>query len=240
MRNLNPRHRVEALASKSRAPEEEHERSLYVLLHGVEALNKACPYRLWEEGTAVAFEVAYALEVYKNDFLRSVLEPFLVGSTNDMRVSEALELTPNEVYAYRFLFFDTTALRNQLEKIAYIRSLPEGDAKNLFLIAHNEGIDSLQWQYCSNKGNVSPQEVQSILMRDALHRFKSGRTHDINSKAAKESLKYAGVAATCAKTLMENDSLINADIANLEIQFTKKSADLTVDELTADGVELLH
>ena len=141
----NPYHVYEAVAFKKRAPETELERSLYVVIHGTEALNKAVPLRPWDESSIIDPRLAYPYSIFDNPKLKGILEAFLVASPDDSEVSESLAMDIDEVATYRSLFFDTRVFRTELERIAFLSEIPESNpTKKLYRIAFHQGLGALR------------------------------------------------------------------------------------------------
>lgn len=236
----NPRLRYEAVLS-GKAPSTEEERSLFVLIHGVDSLNLLLPLKPWKRDSLILSEVEYAYKaIFLDRMLKSTLEAFLLASSENLEVSKALGMTPEEVNTYRTLFFDTSIFRNDLEIIAFLRSLADDEeTKELYRLAYNQGFEALRWHFCRDKGNVSPDEVLQTLMLDAYHRARSHRGLSINSKTAQQALKHASLALQCARTIKAESGVIHSD-EGLEFKFITPKDNPTVNELPDEGREILN
>lgn len=237
MRSLNPRHRYEALLQKRRVPETNHERSLYVALHGKDALNKVVPFRPWSEDQEVDTLVHYPMNVFRSDAIRNILEAFLIASKNDFSVAEALAMPPEEVNFYREIFFDTSVFKTELEVMVFMQEIPEDHpAKPYYRIAYHQGLGALQWHFCRNKGEVGAPEVVKTLMTDSYFRSMEHRGQLITGKLAREAAKYAKISLECARALLGNNDFIDEAAEDLRIKFETARGNRTVEDIGADKV----
>lgn len=244
MRLLDPRHAYNELAHKTRAPNTDAERSLYVLLHGIAALDKAVPLRPWGDKQIIDPSVEYPFTVYSTPEIRAVLEAFLIASTSNANICAALSMPAEEVNNYRELFFDTSVFRTDLELMVFLQNIPEDESnktnKKLYKIAFHQGLGALQWHFCRDKGQVSPEVVIRSVMTDSYYRSLEHRGQQITSKVAKEASRLARTAMDCARTLISDDTG-NADYEDLRIKFEQARKNRTIDELQqVSPGEILH
>lgn len=237
MRSPNPRHRYDALFTKRKVPETNAERSLYVVLHGKDALNKACPFRPWSEDHGVDPLLNYPLLVFKTDSIRAILEAFMIASKNDFAIAEAISMPPEEVSMYRELFFDTAVFKTELETMVFMQEIPEDHPyKAYYRIAYHQGLGALQWHFCRNKGVVEAQDVVKTIMTDAYFRSLEHRGQPITGKLAREASKYAKISMECARALLGNNDFINEDAESLRIKFEETRGNRTVEDIGMDKV----
>jgi hypothetical protein len=232
MRSPNPRHRFEALSLKRAAPETEHERSLFVLLHGAAALNTLCPLRPWSKDAVIDPSVEYPYLVFRTGSIRAVLESFLLASSNDAEVADSVSMPPEEVDIYRNLFFDTTVFRTELEIIVFMQSIPEDDPyKNFYRIAYHQGLGALRWHFCRNKGQIPAEDVVRTIMTDAYFRSLEHRGQVITGKLAKEAAKYAKLSLECARAILQKNDLPEGSTEDLRIKFEEARQNRTIADL---------
>ena len=241
MRLPNPRHCYEELERKARAPETEPERSLYVLLHGEQALNKAVPFRPWTSGSKVDPSVEYPYGIFRTGKVRAVMEAFLIASDNNAQICEALSMPAEEIDIYRKLFFDTDTFRTDLELMVFLQEIPDENAsKALYKIAFHQGLGALRWHFCRDKGQVSPEVVIRSVMTDNYYRSLEQRGQQITSKVAKEAARFARTAMDCARILVA-DQTGNADAEDLRIKFEQARKNRTIEQhLQVNPNEILH
>jgi len=242
MRLPNPRHRYDALKRKARAPETESERSLYVLLHGPEELNKAVPLRTWDDTQVIDPSVEYPFNVFHTPAVRSVLEAFLIASTDNAAICEALAMPAEEVNVYRSLFFDTDTFKTDLELIVFLQQVSAEDESTwqLYKIAFHQGLGALRWHFCRDKGQVSPEVVIRSVMTDSYYRSLEHRGQAVTSKVAKEASRLARTAMDCARTLL-TDQTGNADAEDLRIKFEQARKNRTIDQYAqVNPNEIMH
>jgi hypothetical protein len=237
----DPRHVFRALSEKTRVPETELERSLYVTLHGAGELAKATPLRPWTSSDLIDPSLGYPLEVYRTDGTRGLMEAFLIATGDDHEVANALGMSTDEVGAYRTLFFDTSKFKTDLDIMVYLQAIPE-DAPNkaLFKIAFHQGIGALRWHYCRNKGEVNPGDVVRTIMTDSFYRSLEHRGQPITSKAAKEAAKMANAALVSARVLLNDIDQTDSNIESLRMKFEEIRKNRTVEDLAKAGLELVH
>jgi hypothetical protein len=237
----DPRHVYRALQSKTRQPQTDLERSLFVLLHGGPALTALTPHRPWAAGTLLDPSMKYPYEVFKNDATRGVIEAFLIASEEDNVVGTALDMPAEEVNAYRQLFFDTTTFVTDLDLMVYMQNIPEDSpVKPLYKIAFHQGIGALRWQFCRNKGEIQPADVVRTVMTDSYFRSLEHRGQPITSKAAKEAGRMASTALVAARVLLQDHETGNDDIESLRMKFEEIKKNRTVEDFSNAGEELLH
>lgn len=237
MRSPNPRHRYDALANQRRIPETNHERSLYVALHGKDALDKLSPLRLWNPDQEINSILDYPMLVFKTESIRSILESFMIATDNDFSISQAISMPPEEVSVYRELFFDTAVFKTELEIMVFMQEIPEEHPyKPYYRIAYHQGLGALQWHFCRNKGEVLAQDVIKTLMTDSYFRSMEHRGQAITGKLAREAAKYAKISLECARALLGNNDFINEDAENLRIRFEEARGNRTVEDIGADKV----
>lgn len=239
----SPRHRYEDILHKKRAPDNEYERSLFVELHGAEELNKLLPHKPWEEGTNTDPTFNYPYAVFSCEETRAVLEAFLLSNEDDRDIADAVAMEPEEVGQYRFLFFDTSVFKSDLELIVFIREIPDNNRfKELYKIAFHQGFKALRWHFCRDKGEISTEEVLRTQMLDAHFRAIEHRGKPITGKISKEAKSYARFAVSCAKTLqsLQDASDGDADKEDLRIKFETAEKNRTIDDLINHESEVLH
>lgn len=239
MRRLSPRHRYEGFYNKTLVPETSTERSLYVLLHGPEALGDVCPLRPWGEHTLLEPSIEYPYWVFQDQTLRVLIEAFLLSTDDDGKIAQALDMPPDEVEVYREVFFDTKVFRTQLERIAFMQEFPEHHPyKKLYSIALRHGFEALRWHYCQNRGEISPEFVVKSVMTDAYFRSLEHRGLISTSKIAREAAKYAKISIDCARTLIAKSETVDETTESLRLKFEEVRKNRTIEDLKLEtGVE---
>jgi len=237
----DPRHVFRAMHSRSRQPETDLERSLFVRVHGGKALTEETPLRPWDPTCLLDPALKYPYEIFSDPQTRGVMEAFLIASSEDSIIGAALDMPAEEVDAYRRLFFDTRTFITDLDLIVYLQQIPEDDAvKPLYKIAFHQGIGALRWHFCRDKGQVQPGDVVRTLMTDAFFRSLEHRGQSITSKAAKEAGRMANTALMAARVLLQDSDVVENDIESLRMKFEEVRHTRTVDDFTKAGEELVH
>lgn len=240
---INPYHVFESIRDKRRIPETTFERALYVKLHGTEALEAAVPLKPWDADTVIDPALEYPWNIFCIPDIRSILEAFLLATNDDFEIHEALHVPLNELGIYRELFFDTSVFRSDLELIVFLRGLPDdADTKKLYRIAFHQGIGALRWNLCRDKGYVEPEAVIKTVMTDSFYRSLEHRGTPLTHKLAKEASNFARMSLECARTLVKDTGVNQADIEDLRIRFEEAKTNRTVHDLNKEmnGEEVMH
>lgn len=240
---INPYRVFEGLQDKTRVPETELERSLFVQIHGSNVLNKLLPLRPWDTKTMLDPSIEYPWLVFNMPEVRAILEAFLLATDNDYEIYSALRMPADEVTAYRKLFFDTTVFRTDLELIVFLRKFTDTEAtKKLYRIAFHQGVGALRWHLCRDKGAIDPEDVVKTVMTDAFYRALEHRGTPLANTLTREASNYARLSLECARTLLRDRSPGHADIEDLRIRFEEARKTRTVHDLKLEtgGEEVLH
>lgn len=237
MRAPNPRRRYQAFMDRKIAPTTDVERSLYVVLHGKEALAQVTPLRPWGDNEVIDKTVKYPVMVFNTPSIRAILEAFLIASDEDFSISEALAMPPEEISFYRSVFFDTRVFRTELELMVFMQEIPDNDPnKNYYRVAFHQGLGALRWQFCRNKGEVPAADVVKTVMTDAFYRSLEHRGQLITGKLAREAAKYAKISLECARAVLSANNLNDEEAESLYIKFEETRKNRTVEDIGADKV----
>ena len=240
---IDPYRVIKGIRNKARIPATELERSLFVQLHGAEALNQMLPLKPWDKTATLDPTLSYPWMIFNTAEVRYVLEAFLLATDDDYQIHASLRIPIEELGAYRALFFDTTVFRTDLELIVFLKTLSDTeDAKKLYRIAFHQGIGALRWHLCRDKGEVEAEDVLKSVMTDAYYRSMEHRGVSITHKLVKEASNYARLSLECARTLVRDRSPGHADIEDLRIRFEEARKIRTVQDLKAEmgGEEVMH
>ena len=96
--------------------------------------------------------VAYAMEIRRNPFECDILDAWLLSRAQDSDVEKWLKVPASTVAAYRHLYFDVTAFRDELDILSWVRAQTElreeGDyGPSLFKTAVPTGMAALIWLF---------------------------------------------------------------------------------------------
>jgi len=238
-----PQHRYLAIQTKTAMPENEMERALYVLIHGVRELNKKTPLKKWKKEQKIPEEIKYVYDVYQTTELKSLLESFLLSTVDDYEIYKATGVTVEESQTYRHLFFDTEVFRNDLDIIAFLKSIPDtAPTKELYKIAFHQGFGALRWNYCRDKGEIGADEAMQTILSDSYYQFLSNRGKPLTSKIAKEARDIAKIAISCIQTLNTNKEgpSVGDEEKSLRFMFDTARPNKTVNEMEKDGKRVVH
>lgn len=243
MYKYNPQHRYVAINESTLTPENEMERALYVVLHGVKKLNKKTPLKPWQENQIISDETKYAYDIFCTQELRSLLEAFLLATTDDYEIHQATGVTVDEIQHYRHLFFDTTVFRNDLDIIAFLRNIPDDEpTKELYKMAFHQGFGALRWTYCRDKGGIDADTALKTILSDSYFQYLTNRGKPLTSKVAKEARDIAKTAISCVQTLHNKpeEDKTKEDSTGLKFMFESARPNKTLSQVQKDGTKVVH
>lgn len=193
-RRNNPDHRFREVKRATAVPENSYEASLFRLRAGT--------------ATQQDDDVAYAYEIYSKELERESLQAWIVAEAMNDDITKALGVPAEVIRAYRHLFFDLEAFRDQLDLMSWIAEREEAEDTSergiaLLRTAYDEGLDKIKWLFGRGKVTIDPLRVQEQLMADAYHRSRAHRGAKISSKEAAACNSYAATAQKIAMNLGE-------------------------------------
>lgn len=224
-------------------PETASERSIYVLIHGEQVFNKEIPLKPWPQGQVVEPIAYYTWEIFNSPGLKGIFEAFLFSTDRNSHITTCLGVDENEVAFYRDMFFNTEVFRNDLERTAWLQTIPDEDAtKELFKVAFHQGFASLRWNYCRDKGTVSMEEAENTVLTDSYIQYLSHRGKTLNNKTAKEARSLGKVVLEAIKTKRAKDDMggERETSESLRFKFSEARKTATIDELNKEGIEVMH
>lgn len=239
----DPRHRYNAFLARKNLPETGAERSIYVLMHGENVFNQDLPLKPWDQNQVVDPISLYAWEIFTNNSLKHIFEAFLFSTPDDSQVYESLGVDLDEIAFYREMFFDIDVLRNDLERINWIQTIPETNPyKELYQIAFNQGFASLRWHYCRNKGNISTEEAEQIILTDSVIQYLSHRGKPLTNKTAREARNLSRVIIDAIRSIRGKNlpEGIPATSEGLRFKFEQIRSNRTISDLQKDGIEVMN
>lgn len=196
MKRASPRHRFEAVrnaVNSPPAPTGDLEEALFLIISGN-------PQKAHVNQT-----VEYAYDLYLNSSHRCVLDAFILAEADRPTVSKILSIPLSVLMAYEYLFFDTTTLRNRLEKISYASNY-DGDAYATELLKTGimVGPQYLIWTY-GGREEIDTRVIVRHTMVDAFYRGMSHKGNNLTSGVARESQKWWATAIRNAEILEKMD-----------------------------------
>ena len=226
MKRRNPDYTSRAVLHAPNPPEHILEAALWNIAHNVQPFD---PHVLW------------AYEIHAEVAEREVLQAFLITRASDVEINAVLRVPVLVLQAYRHLFFNLDAFRDELHILSWIRAYEEGrrgteHGAQLLRHARMMGFKGLQWIYNHTEVVVEPGDVQRQVMTDAFFRGQSHRMYAINSDEAKAALALSKTALTVANTLSKKPDTqgVNA----LAIKLRHREMTTPVEEVRPDDVPL--
>lgn len=149
--------------------------------------------------------VAYALDLFRTESHRSVVDAFLLAGTTPDIISNVLSIPVSVLKEYEYFFFDLSAFRNRLEKISYASEY-DGDklARELVKTGVMVGPNYLIWTYGGTE-DVDTRQVVRHTMVDAYFRGMAHKGNSLTSGVTRESQKWWGTAIRNAEILEKMD-----------------------------------
>jgi hypothetical protein len=212
-------------------------------MHGETIFNEDLPLKQWDPAQVIDPTALYAWEVFSNPALKHIFEAFLFATPDDSQIYESLGVDMDEVTFYRQIFFDVEVFRNDLERIAWVQTIPESNNyKDLYQVAFNQGFAALRWHYCRSKGSVSADEAEQIVLTDSVIQYLSHRGKPLTNKAAKEARNLSRIIIDTvrtmrAKTIPEG---MPTTSEGLRFKFEQIRINRTLSELNKDGIEVMN
>lgn len=239
----DPRHRYNAFLTRQQLPETGAERSLYVLMHGETVFNTDIPLNKWNAAQVLDPTSLNAWEIFKSPVVNNIFEAFLFSTPDDFQIYESLGVEIDEISFYRQVFFDATVFRNDLERIGWIQTIPEDSTyKELYRVAFNQGFAALRWHYCRNKGSVSPEEAEQIVLTDSVIQYLSHRGKPLTNKVAKEARNLSRVIIDAVRTIRSKNQseILPVTSEGLRFKFEQLRTNRTIADLKEDGIEVMN
>lgn len=193
MKRRRPEHRFLAVSRCKQEPAEPLEAALWHLMCGE---------------TTTMQSVEWAFDIYKEQREREILQACLVARASEVEISNVLRVPPEVTRAFRHLFFDIEAFRDELHLLTWIDDYAigrEGTAYGAQLLrtAVTAGFDGLRWMFGRGKTTIDAQDVLQRVMTDAYFRGAINNGQGVDSgqaKAAHSLLKTAaGIAANLSR-----------------------------------------
>lgn len=185
-------------------------------------------YELVKNEAVVMVDVEEAYALYVTDDYRHALYALILAGASDDAISQALEIPPLVLPAFRFLFCDRTVFRHAMEISAYASKLECSDThKKYYRTALEQGPDFLLNRLrIGKRPALDPKEALRSIAADFYDRFLTHRGQQIDSNNAKEALKWGKEAASVATVLIDKDSN-KAEHALEDLKLALLTTDLT-------------
>jgi hypothetical protein len=196
MRKRRPDHRYRDVSRVKEAPRDPLEAALWRLMCGETTENQT---------------VEWAYDIYKEIREREVLQACLIARATEAEISNLLRVPPEVTRAFRHLFFDIEAFRDELHLLSWIDDYVLGRegttyGAQLLRTAITAGFDGLRWIFGRGQVLIEPQDVLHRVMTDAYFRGALNRGQSISSDEAKAALTLLKTATGVAISLNKKGS----------------------------------
>lgn len=186
--------------------------------------------------------VAYALEIYVEQYEREVMQAWLLSQATDEQIEHFLRVPQIVTAVYRHLFFDVTLFRDELTIHRWVlecegRHGTSDDGAQLLRVAMTGGVDALAWLFGRGAHAVEADTVLRQVMTDAYFRGRSHRGFSIGSKEATAAHGFMKTAFTAAQSLSKRGPVdgVNA----LLIKLRHRDMTTSIDQ-EAKKEDILH
>lgn len=226
MRRRNPDYRARAVLRAPEPPEHALEAAFWRVAHKLQDLDA---------------HVQWAWEIYEEVHEREVMQAFLLSGATDADVQQVLRVPANVTQAYRHLFFDVGAFRDELHLLSWVRKYEEdkrGTQQGALLLkkAMMEGVNGLKWIYARSSVTIDAADIQRQVMTDAYFRGQAHRMYAVGTDEAKAAKGFMDMALKVANTLTKKPDVtgINA----LLIRLRHREMTTPIEEVRPDDAPL--
>lgn len=188
--------------------------------------------------------VEWAWSVFEEVYEREVLNAFLLAGATDEQIWTTLRVPNAVVQAYRYLFFDTQAFRDELHILSWIRKYEEGhygtpQGVQLLKDALMRGVPGLIWNYCRDSTlTLDPEHVQRQAMVDAYFLGRTCRVLTPGSTEARAAKSYMDTALQLASTIIRQHKKDNTNDAALIIKLMHREMTSSIEDVHPEDVPL--
>ena len=211
-----------AIEKGSAAPTEPLEKELFLTL----------------QGKGQDETVQKALDIYRDDYKREVVESFLLVNVSRSDIEKVLGVVPSVVNAFEQLFFDTGVFENRLDKFSYARSYTRNDYGHALKNAGMDfGGDSLKIRMSAGSSYVSPTAVQNEVRAVAYFMAQRAKTNAVDSNIARAALEWAKLALRAAEGAKEEST---AGVEQISIALETKTETTDAEKSGIDPDDILH
>lgn len=196
------------------------------------------------QGKSTFTDLMYALDKFKSDRARIILDSFLLANTPHDVIRRATDVPPAVIQAYRDYIFDVSVFRDHLDKIDYVshskQYLPR-DQQAFYEAALNQGGEYITWLLNRGSGRP-PKEALENIMTEGLFMGQSHRGSDPTSERARQARSWFQLAAQAATNLQRLDPRDDVDaLEELRLALTKDNSVQTADDKDAPQPDtILH
>ena len=227
MKSKTPDHRhQEVLATveaKGTCPADKHEADLYQLLAG--------------QVHSATVERAY--DIFTHEFKQETLEAVLLVGFEPDEIQEILQVPVAVTEIYAYLFFDTSAFLDELDKTDYAYTYSKSlFGKELKRSAVDLGKECLKVRLSKGRYVVDPITVQNSVRTTAYMMANLVSINQVDSALANAALRWAQVALKA----VENDEGVDENSAFEQMKMTLQTREDATNE-EQSGIpanEILH
>lgn len=198
-------------------------------------------YKLLLTGDSCS-EVLRAFDIHRNAYKREVIESFLLVEVGPEEIYSILKVPINVTIAYAYLFFDTSAFEDELDRLDYAHTYDKDTyGKALKEFAVDLGPESLKIRMSRGTYYVKNIDVHSGIRSTAYLMGQMAKVNPLDSNVAKESLRWAQLGLKAATTEEESEKDQEARGIN-QILVALQSKDETLSPGTSgiEPEEILH
>lgn len=226
MRKRSPDHRARAVLRAAQTPEHALEAAFWRIAHKLDDRDE---------------HVEWAWDIFQETTEREVMQAFVLAGATDADVQEVLRIPPQVTQAYRHLFFDVRAFRDELHLMSWVRNYATErhgteNGQELLQKALMEGVNGVRWWFGRAPVHVDPTDIQRQVMTDAYFRGKSHRLYGVKTAEAKAAKGFMDMALKQANALTKKPD--TSGIGALLIRLRHREMTTPIEEVRPDDAPL--
>jgi hypothetical protein len=150
-------------------------------------------------------------EIYNEQYERECFQPWILAGVSDQGIWERLRISTDVTKAYRHLFFDATAFRDEIEKRLWVAKYSGSkEGKSLLQLAVVQDVEAVAYAM-GMPANVDMSRVMDAAVKEQFFRGMSLRYARLGSPEASTCSNMLKGAAAHAAEIMTNKPASSAD-----------------------------
>ena len=148
----------------------------------------------------ISSSLQHAHEIYSDPYKKEVLEAFILSGATTDEISTSLRLNTEVIEIYKYLFFDTSVFRDELEIESYVHTYPDEYGKKLKINAITIGKDYLFFRFSRGKKDLDLDLALKSMVETAFMLSKATKLNPLDSSVSKEARQWAQLAGKLIET----------------------------------------
>lgn len=234
-RTPDPQHRIKAFQSRLIDSEDD------ALLGSDDPIEDAI-LRVLQGEVDVPEEISYAFELHLDDYIREVLEAFILAGARPSDIQNALDINQTVAELFAYYFFDVRVFRNKLEKEAFVRHqcLDTNNGRSAFgkailTSALERGLDYLKARFSHGKHIVPPLQAVNEVITESYVKFCESKKTVATSEKAREARQNAVLLVKALQAVPDVEKLTHEEKDNFVLNLRKRIEE-TKREINKDDI----